>query len=64
VESSTGAPSEITIRMRRASRPADQPLVRPEQGLAVDVLLQQALAHHQAEVLARARARASRRPCR
>ncbi len=31
-----------------------QPLVGPDQGLAVDVLLEQALAHHQAEVLARA----------
>src|SRR4051812_24795893 len=31
---------------------ADQPAVGPEQGLAVDVLLQQALAQHQAEVLA------------
>ena len=33
--------------------PAEQALVRPVQRLAVDVLLQQTLAHHQAEVLAR-----------
>ncbi len=54
VESSTGAPSEITIRMRRCSGRAQQALVRPQQRLAVDVLLQQPLAQHQAEVLARA----------
>ena len=34
--------------------PAEQALVRPVERLAVDVLLQQALAHHQAEILARA----------
>jgi hypothetical protein len=53
VLSSTGAPSEITIRMRRSSggRACG---VRPEQRLAVDVFLEQALAHHQAQVLARA----------
>ena len=33
---------------------AKQALVRPVERLAVDVLLEQALAHHQAEVLARA----------
>src|SRR6266404_4921112 len=33
---------------------AQQPLVRPVQRLAVDVLLEQALAHHQAQILARA----------
>src|SRR5690606_31113187 len=31
-----------------------QPLVRPVERLAVDVFLEQALAHHQAEILARA----------
>ncbi|MFO1408924.1 MAG: hypothetical protein U1F06_00880 [Steroidobacteraceae bacterium] len=36
-------------------RPRQQPLVRPEDRLAVDVLLQQVLAQHQAEVLPRAR---------
>ena len=34
--------------------PAEQALVRPVERLAVDVLLEQALAHHQAEILARA----------
>src|SRR6187399_326686 len=34
--------------------PAKQPLMRPVECLAVDVLLQQTLAHHQAEILARA----------
>src|SRR5258706_625558 len=33
---------------------AQQPLVRPVQRLAVDVLLEQAFAHHQSEILARA----------
>ena len=39
----------------------DEPLVRPVERLAVDVLLEQALAHHQAEVLARAPPRRVRR---
>jgi hypothetical protein len=30
--------------------PAEQAVVRPDQRLAVDVLLQQAFAHHQAEI--------------
>ncbi len=47
VESSTGAPSEIIIRMRRRSGRAMQAVMGPGQGLAVDVLLQQLLAHHQ-----------------
>src|SRR5215216_3694742 len=34
--------------------PAEQPLVRPVQRLAVDILLQESLAHHQPEILARA----------
>ena len=41
--------------------PAEQPLVRPVQRLAVDVLLEQALAHHQAEVAPRASPRRVRR---
>jgi hypothetical protein len=53
VESSTGAPSEITIRILRCSGRRSG-VVRPEQRLAVDVFLQQALAHHQAEIAARA----------
>ena len=40
--------------MRRCSLRAEQPLVRPVERLAVDVLLEQALAHHQPEILARA----------
>ena len=54
MESSTGAPSEIIIRILRCSVRGEQPLVRPVERLAVDVLLEQALAHHQAEILARA----------
>ena len=54
VESSTGAPSEIIIRILRCSGRAEQPAVRPGQRLAVDVLLEQALAHHQAEIAPRA----------
>ena len=32
--------------------PGDQPVVRPQQRLAVDILLEQPLAHHQAEIAA------------
>ena len=40
--------------MRRCSGRREQALVRPVERLAVDVLLEQPLAHHQPEVLARA----------
>ena len=40
--------------MRRCSAPREQALVRPQDRLAVDVLLEQALAQHQAEVAPRA----------
>ena len=39
--------------MRRCSGRREQALVRPIERLAVDILLEQAFAHHQAEILAR-----------
>jgi hypothetical protein len=54
VESSTGAPSLITIRMRRCSGRSEQAAMRPHQRFAVDVFLQQTLAHHQAKIAPRA----------
>ena len=37
--------------MRRCSVPREQAVMRPEQRLAVDILLEDALAQHQAEDL-------------
>ncbi|MND69967.1 hypothetical protein D3C80_614630 [compost metagenome] len=42
-------------------RPVDQPVMRPHQRFAVDVFLEQALAHHQAEIAARTAPRSIRR---
>ncbi len=62
VESSTGAPSEIMIGCVVLG-PRQETIMRPHQPSPSYVLLEQSLAHHQAE-MRRARPRARRRTCR